>query len=95
MASYRLAPRAEGDLENIWLYTLERWSQNQADNYYADLITAFEKLANGEKKGRSVDIRQGYLKYSVGSHFIFYRHSDTGIDVIRVLHQSMDVERHL
>ena len=95
MAIYRLSPRAEGDLEDIWLYTFNRWSLQQADRYHADFINTFEKLASGEKKGRPVDIRDGYLKYPVGSHFIFYRISDVGIDIIRVLHQRMNVERHL
>ena len=54
-----------------------------------------EKLASGERQGRKVNVRDGYQKYAVGRHFVFFRMSDIGVDVIRVLHQSMDVERHL
>jgi toxin ParE1/3/4 len=32
-AEYRLAPAAERDLENIWLYTFENWGIEQAHRY--------------------------------------------------------------
>lgn len=92
---YRLSPLAEADLEDIWLYTADNWSIEQAERYHATFVAAFEGLASGRKKGRAVDIREGYFKYVVGSHFVFYRPSPLGIDVIRILHQRMDVSRHL
>jgi toxin ParE1/3/4 len=30
---YRLTPRAERDLEDIWRYTTKRWSADQAETY--------------------------------------------------------------
>ena len=92
---YRLSPRAAADLEDIWLYSFQNWSAEQADRYILSVIEALASLAAGRKAGRPVDIRQGYLKYAVGSHLIFYRLSGEFLDVIRVLHQRMDVERHL
>jgi toxin ParE1/3/4 len=93
--NYRLSPLAEADLEDIWLYTFKRWSLEQADSYQVSIVAAFEGLAIGAKQGRRVDIREGYFKYSVGSHLVFYRQLDAGIDVIRILHQRMDADRHL
>jgi toxin ParE1/3/4 len=93
--TYRLFPLAETDLEDIWLYTFKNWSREQADRYHANLIAAFEGLACGEKKGRRVDIREGYFKCAIGAHFVYYRETDIGIDVVRVLHQRMDADRHL
>jgi len=53
-------------------------------------------LASGSLKGRSAEnVRTGYLKYAAGSHFVFFKEADFGIDVIRILHQQMDVEKHL
>jgi toxin ParE1/3/4 len=92
---YRLSPLAETDLEEIWLYTFRTWSVEQADSCHVSLIAAFEGLAAGRKKGRSVDIRDGYFKYAVGAHLVFYRMTGACVDVIRVLHQRMDVSRHL
>jgi len=92
---YRLSPLAQADLEDIWLYTFKYWSPEQADRYHHDLVDAIEALARGVKTGRRVDVREGYFKYLVGQHFVFFRHSETTLDVIRILHQRMDIERHL
>src|SRR5262245_23323829 len=93
---FRLRPKARADLEGIWLYTAERWSPAQADIYYAKLVEIMEGIAAGRLRGRSAEhIREGYFKYAAGSHFMFYRQACYGIDVIRILHQQMHVERHL
>ncbi len=88
---YKLYPLARADLEDIWLYTVHKWSLQQADSYHAEMITVFEGLAKGTKTGVTVEVREGYFKYLVGSHVVFYRHSEVGIDIVRVLHQRMDV----
>lgn len=92
---YRLSPLAETDLEDIWLYTFRHWSLAQADSYHADLVAAFGQLASGDRTGRKADVREGYFKCPVGAHVVFYKASDGSIDVIRILHQRMDVDRHL
>ena len=92
---YGLSPLAEIDLEEIWRYTVENWSVKQAAAYHADILDAFEGLASGLKVGRRADIREGYFKYAVGSHLIYYRQQDSEIAIIRILHQRMDVSRHL
>ena len=89
------SPAAAADIGAIWDYTAETWGMDQADRYVDDIRSACLALADGERAGRRVDVRDGYLKYPVGRHLIFYRQDGTGIVVIRVLHQSMDVERHL
>jgi len=40
-------------------------------------------------------IRAGYRKIPSGSHVLFYRLIDNGIDVVRILHERMDYERHI
>ncbi|KVL25424.1 plasmid stabilization protein ParE [Burkholderia territorii] len=91
----RLTPLAETDLEDIWSYTVERWSLEQAERYVRDLAAAFERLARGEWLGRPSRAGVGYRRYTVGSHVVFYRETADTLDVIRVLHQRMDVDRHL
>lgn len=95
MSRLTFSPLATADIDGIWDYTAENWGLDQADQYTDDIRDACHDLANGEKRGRTVDIRDGYLKYSVGSHFVFFRQMDSGIEVIRILHQGMDVKRHL
>ena len=95
-SGYRLLPAARMDLENIWRYTFETWSLQQADDYQRLLVSAFSALANGRKNGRDLQaIRPGYFSLACNSHCIFYRKGATGILIIRVLHQRMDPTRHL
>jgi len=93
--SYALSPLAEIDLEEIWFYTLQNWSLDQADSYLRDLVAAFGGLASGTKRGRDVDVRPDYLKCPVGSHMIYFRDTGDRIEVIRVLHQRQDVTLNL
>lgn len=91
----RLTPLAESDLEDIWRYTFEHGSIDQADRYHRDLVSTMEALARGGKAGRVCAVRDGYRQYAVGSHIVFYRETEATLDVSRVLHQRMDVDRHL
>jgi toxin ParE1/3/4 len=45
--AYRLAPQAQRDLEEIWFYTFENWSAEQADRYHNQIMAAMEGLAGG------------------------------------------------
>jgi toxin ParE1/3/4 len=96
MTRYVLSPRAQSDMEGIWDYTAERWSNEQAERYIRALQEAIETIAADPRRARSCDhIRAGYRKYSVGAHVIFFRAAINGIDIVRILHQRMDFERHL
>ncbi len=95
MSLVTFSPAAAADLDNIWDYTLEEWGADQADRYTDEIHDTCSSLACGEKRGRSVDVRAGYLKHAVGKHFVFFRMTKAGIEVIRILHQSMDVGQHL
>jgi toxin ParE1/3/4 len=92
---YVLSPMAEEDLEDIWTYTAREWSVDQAETYTNDIINMFEDIAAGTRDGRPVLVRAGYLKRLVGRHAIYFQARGGVIVIIRILHQSMDVERHL
>ncbi|NLN68394.1 MAG: type II toxin-antitoxin system RelE/ParE family toxin [Alcaligenaceae bacterium] len=91
---YRLSPLAELDLEEIWLYTLNRWSPEQADNYLHNLTLAFEALTSGKRRG-SPSVLPDFQKYLCGSHVIYFLDYAEHLDIIRVLHQRQDVNLHL
>jgi toxin ParE1/3/4 len=96
MADFFLRPKARQDLEDIWLYTYETWGEEQAGSYIYDLDNGFRAIADNPEKGRSCDdIREGYRKYFVRKHIIFYRLGKKGIEIVRILHQRMDTEWHL
>ena len=97
MSRYLLSPAAQTDLGKIWDYTYESWCEAQATAYLRELQWAIERVAANPLIGRSCDeIRPGYRKFAAGSHTFFYRADADGvIDVVRVLHNRMDVDRHL
>ena len=91
---YRLSVAAINDLEQIWEYTLHKWSLEQADRYFEHIINEIEFLSTNFFAGKPVDhIKQGYRSAEVKSHLIFYRIADDQkLEVIRILHQSMDID---
>ena len=96
MGSYALSPAAQADLEDIWDYTVRRWGETQAEDYTRNIQAACEALSEGTMISRSAEeIRAGYRKVTVGSHVMFFRMQSDVVEIIRILHQSMDVERHL
>ena len=96
-ASYIISKRATEDLEQIWLYTYFRWSENQADNYYNLLIKHIEFVARNINIGRNIDyIKKGYRCFPVEQHLIFYTISAKNtVKIIRILHQKMDIPSRL
>lgn len=87
---------ALSDLEEIWLYTYETWSLEQADRYYELIIKEIEFITKKPKSGKNLSsLREGYYSIKVKSHFIFYRFSLTELELIRVLHESIDIPNHL
>ena len=98
MQKYRISKLAEQDLIDIWNYTLDNWSQDQATTYVSGLLNAFAKIAiSPDQLGRSYEhVRSGYRKYPYGHHVIFYLIQPDGLPLIsRVLHERMDFDRHL
>ena len=94
-AEYRLSPRAKEDMEAVWLYSLQEWGVDQADRYIDDLTEAFGFLAESQKSGTACEnIRAGYRKYPVIRHVVYYRETDYGVEVKRVLHDRMLATRH-
>lgn len=96
MSRYALTPRAQSDLEGIWNYTVGRWGDDQAEKYLRLRAEAMAYVAVDPKRGRACDdIRTGYWKYAAGAHVLFYRKAPKGVDIVRILHQRMDFQRHL
>jgi toxin ParE1/3/4 len=92
-----ISEQALKDIENIWLYTLENWSVEQADRYYNLIFEEKEFICKNFNAGKSIEyIRKGYRYSIVKSHLIFYKKSNSNkIEIIRVLHQNMDIENRL
>src|SRR6187431_2665934 len=94
MGKYHFTNKAQDDLIDIWDYTAEVWSQNQAEKYYNLIIASCIDLANNLQFGKSYEIiLLNILGYKCGEHIIFYREiSKNEIEIIRILHGMMDLK---
>ena len=95
MAEYRLSPAAERDLESIFEHTAKQWGIEQANLYTDRLTLAFAELSKFPHSAPACDhIRSGYRRRSVERHMIYFRITDYGVAIVRILHERMDVQRH-
>ena len=93
---YLLSNEAKIDLENIWIYTFENWSIEQADRYHSLIYREIEFLATKPESGKDFKhIRKGYRYSKVKSHLVFYKYTSSEIEIIRILHENMDVPNRL
>ena len=97
MAKVTLRQEAIDDLNNIWNYTFEQWSENQADKYYMILKFACKEIGENPDLGREYNgIRRNLYGLKSGKHIIFYHViSKDEIEVIRILHERMDLKDRL
>jgi len=96
VAEYRLRPKARSDIDAIWDYTVQTWGVQQARHYVNGLRDICTELAGNPELGKCRDeLYKGLRVYPSGKHLVFYLVEETGIDVVRILHGSMDVQRYL
>lgn len=97
MGKLSLTKKALDDLNGIWLYTAEKWSENQADKYYKLLTDSFNEIANHPEIGRQYDLTGNIIfGLRVGRHIIFYRlNKIKNVEILRILHQRMDIQSNL
>lgn len=96
MKRYRLSPAAEADLDSIWEFTASHWNRDQAEIYVRMIEARILGLVEERIPFRPAeDVRAGYFKCTAGSHMIYFRGEAEEIIVVRILHQSMDVDRRL
>lgn len=93
---YIISTKAVSDLEEIWLYTVEKWSVAQADRYYSLVIDEIDHICKNVNTGKSMDhVRKGYRASKIKSHLIFYRVINDTVEIIRILHERMDIDSRL
>jgi toxin ParE1/3/4 len=96
MRTIHIHGSAESDLVDIWRYSSEQWGELQADKYLDELDTGIRKLADNPEIGMKRDyVRAGYRVLFVRSHAVYYTVMPATVHIIRILHGSMDPDRHL
>ena len=97
MPKFELTNKAVEDLEDIWNYTYENWSEHQADIYYQLLIESFKEIARTPGIGKNYqEIAENLKGFKVGRHIVFF-HEKEGrkIEIIRILHERMDIKNRI
>ncbi|MDZ7766048.1 MAG: type II toxin-antitoxin system RelE/ParE family toxin [Melioribacteraceae bacterium] len=97
MAKVILRQEAINDLSDIWEYTLQKWSENQADKYYQAIEYACKEIGENPNIGKEyTEISKSLFGFKTGKHLIFYHMiAENEIEVIRILHERMDLKNRL
>ncbi len=95
--AYEISKKANEDINSIWLFTFENWSLEQADRYYDLIMDEIEYISDNIESGYSMEhLKKNYRSTKVKSHIIYYRKTtNKHVEIIRVLHQRMDIENRL
>ena len=84
------------DLADIADFSVDQFGIEQARHYRDGLKICFQTLAETSRIGRNADeLAPGLRRYAHQSHVVYYRMTSKGVHIVRVLHDSMDVSRHL
>ena len=86
MANYKLSPAAEDDLYRIWLYGLETWGEDAADQYVQALLVSFQKIADYPYQYPEVDdIREGYRRCVYKRYAIYFRLNGSATEIMAII----------
>lgn len=101
----RLSSAADEDFRAIVLWTAEHFGLEQARRYRAAILAALRELDNGPdttgtrdrtELGRNLRSLHVARRGRRGRHVILFAASeDNRIDIVRILHESMDFAQHL
>jgi len=97
MAKYKLTNKAVDDLTKIWNFTLDKWSENQADKYYLMLLENCNEVACNPELGKNYSgVTENLLGFRAGRHIIFYRKlEENEVEITRILHEQMDLKSRI
>jgi toxin ParE1/3/4 len=94
--NFEISRLALEDLDNIWNYTAQQWSKEQANIYYNEIFAVINKICEQTDIGNPIDeIKKGHRRSNVKSHMIIYKVKGKAIYIDRILHQKMDISKHL
>lgn len=97
MNKVQLTSKAIEDLDSIWNFTKNNWSQEQADKYFNNLLDEIDNIPQNLGKCKSYNhIVAGFKALKCQSHNIFFIvNINHDIDVRRILHKNMDFKSRL
>ena len=96
MSGYKLTRKAQRDFDEIWDYSKGKWGARRALGYLRQIRAALAMVAAYPDLGPlTLDPPDGYRKRAIGAPVIFCRPRGGRTEIVRILHQNMDVDSHL
>lgn len=97
MSKFIISEKALEDINAIWVYTAQNWTVEQANRYYNLIFDEIEFISNNFEMAQDFGkLRKSYRYSKIKSHLIFFKKNKFNeIEVIRVLHERMDIENRL
>lgn len=96
MARLLLYPEAISDLDGIWDYTAQKWSNGQAEKYIREIHFTIQNIVSGLIYPKDCsEIKANYLRVKSGHHYIYFYHEGKDICVTRILHEKMHAPFYL
>lgn len=92
VARIRIQEAATRRLDDIYVYTRQRWGKAQADRYITGLFEAFELIRSRKVMSRPIPAAFGvegfFFKYE--RHFVYWKTLSNGdIGIVTILHERM------
>jgi len=91
-----LTDAAIDDLRSIRAYTLQTWGGEQEEKYLEEMWSRFELIRKNPGRCRHrPDLFPGCQIATQSKHVILFRIEEEVLQIIRVLHGSMDFPKHI
>jgi toxin ParE1/3/4 len=88
-AAILLSPDARNDIEDILLFTRQRWGIDQRRQYRHRLTEVLDVVSRNPEIGLArAEISSGLRSFPIELHLILYRWDGRAISVLRVVHQN-------
>ncbi len=98
MTGYRIQQVAADRLDDIYVYTRERWGEDQAERYIRAIFARFDAIAARRFPWRAVSAEFGVSGFVCRheNHFIYWKLlADGTVGIVTVLHARMHLLQRL
>lgn len=90
---YVLSEQAKEQLKDIYKQGFINFGEQQAESYFTNLCNRFDVIAQQPFLYPTVNnIRNGYRRSICGKHSIFYKVTDTTIEIIAILRNQNTID---
>ncbi|MEE3719555.1 type II toxin-antitoxin system RelE/ParE family toxin [Tumidithrix elongata RA019] len=95
MNRFKISRQASRDLEDIWVY-LSQHDGLAADRLLAKILNKFPMLAQFPEMGTiRAELSKELRSFPVKPYIIFYKRMEDCVEIVRILHQSRDIENRV